>query len=109
MKLVRRPVLFSALHLHPILIALVFAPTLWWWGALWYLFTLAGTITVRRSTLYLQRPVASAFCALAGIAAFFTPAPDLWAWLPVLLTMKLVLAHGVQEEPYRPESVGSRE
>lgn len=109
MKLVRRPVLFTALHLHPILVALVFAPTLWWWGAPWYLFTLAGTITVRRSALYLQRPVASAFCALAGIAALFTPAPDLWAWLPVLLTLKLVLAHGVQEEPYRPVSVGSRE
>jgi 1-acyl-sn-glycerol-3-phosphate acyltransferase len=86
MKLVRRPVLFTALHLHPILIALVFASTLWWWGALWYLFTLAGTIAVRRSALYLQRPVASAFCALAGIAALFTPAPHLWAWLPVLLT-----------------------
>ncbi|MBK0420274.1 hypothetical protein JD276_14665 [Leucobacter sp. CSA1] len=108
MKLVRRPILFSALHLHPILIALAFAPTLWWWGAFWYLFTLAGTIAVRRSALYLQRPVALAFCALAGITAFFTPAPDLWEWLPVLLTMKLVLAHSVQEEPYRPESVGSR-
>lgn len=108
MKLVRRPILFTALHLHPILIALVFAPTLWWWGAFWYLLTLAGTIAVRRSALYLQRPVALAFCALAGVAASFTPAPDLWAWLPVLLAMKLVLAHSVQEEPYRPEGVGSR-
>jgi hypothetical protein len=35
MKLVRRPVLFTALYLHPILVALVFAPTLWWWGAPW--------------------------------------------------------------------------
>ncbi len=106
-KIVRRPILFTALHLHPILVALVFAPTLWWWGVIWYLFTLAGTIAVHRSALYLQRPIALAFCAIAGLAAFFMPAPGLWAWLPVMLTMKLVLAHAVQEEPYRPGTAGS--
>lgn len=104
MKLVRRPVLFTALHVHPIVIALAFSATLWWWGVLWYLFTLAGTATVRRTPLYLQRPVALAFCAFATMAAFFIPAPELWAWFPVMLTMKLVLAHAVQEEPYRPAS-----
>ncbi len=102
MKLVRRPILFTALHLHPILVALMFSPTLWWWGVIWYLFTLSGTIAVRCAALYLQRPIALGFCAIAGMAAFFTAAPDLWAWLPVLLTMKLVLAHAVREEPYRP-------
>ena len=107
MRLVRRPVLFTALHLHPMVVALVFAPVLWWWGVAWYLGVLAGTVAVRSSPVYLQRPVALACCAIAAMAASVAPAPELWGWFPVLLTLKLVLAHAVQEEPYRPGEAGA--
>jgi hypothetical protein len=30
------------------------------------------------------------------------PAPDGLAWFPVVLLLKLVVAHAVREEPYRP-------
>lgn len=101
MKLLRHPILFTALHIHPVLVAVVFS-FVWWWGAGWYLVILASTITVRWMPLYLQRPVAFALCAVVTLLAVYTPAPQLWAWLPVMLMMKLVLAHAVQEEPYRP-------
>lgn len=108
MRVVRRPIIFTALHIHPIVVAVVYSPALWWWGVTWYLYPLAGTVAVHRSPLHLQRPVALAFCAAAAMAVFFMPATDAWAWLPVMLTMKLVLAHAVQEEPYRPDPVVRR-
>jgi hypothetical protein len=101
-RLVRRPVLFTALHVHAIVVGFAFAPHLWWWGPLWYLVTLTGAVTVRSCALHLERPVALGFCAASVIVASVTPSPYLWGWLPVLLMLKLVLAHAVQEEPYRP-------
>ncbi len=101
-RVVRMPVLFTALHVHPIAVGVLYDSPVWWWGAAWYLVTLLGTIFVRLSPLYLQRPVALAWCALVALGASFLPSPACWGWLPVLLVLKLVLAHAVPEEPYRP-------
>jgi hypothetical protein len=101
-RLVRHPIAFTALHVHPIVVGLLYPPHLWWWGIPWYLAILAGTVAVRFAPLYLQRPVALGLCALVALVSSLTPAPDLWGWLPVMLALKLVLAHAVQEEPYRP-------
>lgn len=106
-RVARTPVLFTALHVHPVVVALVYDPAAWWWGVAWYLVTLVGTTLVRVSALYLQRPVALAWCALAALGASFLPSPAHWGWLPVALALKLVLAHAVQEEAYRPAAVGS--
>jgi hypothetical protein len=99
---VRRPVLFAAMHLHAIVVALVFAPALWWWGVLWWGAVLACVIAVRTSPLYLERPVALAALSGGVLLAAILPAPAYWGWLPVMMMLKLVLAHAVQEEPYRP-------
>jgi hypothetical protein len=99
-RVVRRPVLFTALHVHPIVIGLVYLPQLWWWGPVWYLVTLIGTAVVSTVPMYLARPAALAVVALAAMGAAFTPNPPLWGWLPVMLTLKLVLAHAVKEQPY---------
>ena len=101
-RLVRHPVVFTALHVHPIIVGVLYPPHLWWWGAVWYLAILGGTVAVRCVPLYLERPAALGFCALAAMVAVYTPAPEFWGWLPVMLALKLVLAHAVQEEPYRP-------
>jgi len=103
-RLERMPVAFTALHIHPIIVGVFYPPHLWWWGPLWYLGILAGTVLVRLIPLYLERPVALGFCALTAMVAAYSPSPELWAWLPVMLALKLVLAHAVQEEPYRPLS-----
>lgn len=101
-RLVRMPVVFTALHIHPVIVGTFYPPHLWWWGPIWYLVILGGTVAVRAVPLYLQRPVGLGVCALVAMAAAYLPAPDLWGWLPVMLALKLVLAHAVQEEPYRP-------
>lgn len=105
-RLVRRPVLFTALHIHPVIVGVVYPPHQWWWGVLWYIAILAGTALVRAVPLYLERPAGLGFCALATMVAVSTPSPEMWGWLPVMLSLKLVLAHAVQEEPYRPTMRG---
>ncbi|WP_109209756.1 MULTISPECIES: hypothetical protein [Microbacterium] len=103
-RLVRHPVVFAALHIHPIIVGIFYPPHLWWWGPLWYLAILGGTVIVRSVPLYLERPAALGFVALATMVAAYSPAPALWGWLPVMMALKLVLAHAVQEEPYRPDA-----
>ena len=44
--------------------------------------------------------LASALIAAACLP--FVPAPEGLAWLPLALVLKLVMAHAVREEPYRP-------
>ncbi|WP_127818622.1 hypothetical protein [Microbacterium sp. CPCC 204701] len=101
-RVVRLPVVFTALHIHPIIVGTFYTPHLWWWGPIWYLVIVSATATVRAVPLHLERPTALGFCAIVTMAAVYLPAPDLWAWLPIMLALKLVLAHAVQEEPYRP-------
>ncbi|MFC0681357.1 hypothetical protein ACFFGH_26295 [Lysobacter korlensis] len=102
-RLVRRPVLFAAVHIQPILIGLLFPGAAWWWGAAWYLIALLTVALVRVTPLYLQRPVALFCCTVVAVLAPLSAAPfGLW-WVPVIMVLKLTLAHAVQEEPYRPE------
>jgi hypothetical protein len=103
-RLVRQPIVFTALHFHPIVVGTIYPPHLWWWGPLWYLAILAGTVIVRSVPLYLERPAALGFAVLVAMASVLLEAPPMWGWLPVALALKLVLAHAVQEEPYRPHS-----
>ncbi|MGX9346681.1 hypothetical protein [Microbacterium sp. KNMS] len=101
-SIVNAPISFAALHVQPIVVGVLFPPHMWWWGLGWYLAVLAGVALVRTAPLYLERPVALSWCALVAMAAAYIPSPDLWGWLPVMLALKLVLAHAVQEAPYRP-------
>lgn len=52
--------------------------------------------------LYLQRPVALMIVMLSIIVAQITPSPAGLEWLALIFMIKLVLSHGVREEPYRP-------
>ncbi|MFD1859484.1 hypothetical protein EHW97_07725 [Aeromicrobium camelliae] len=107
-RLVRRPVLFAAVHVQPWIVALAYAPALWWWGALWHVGVLAAVVIVVTVPLYLRRPTAAALVVLAVLGGTMLEAPDGWSWLPVALAVKLVLAHAVREEPYRPLPAGDR-
>lgn len=100
-SLVRNHVLFTAIHVQPILIAALFPGTGLWWGVAWYAVTLAAVVAVRAVPLYLRRPSAMLVVALVPMVASVTPHPDGFAWLPTILIVKLVLG-AVREEPYRP-------
>lgn len=100
-SLVRNHVLFTAVHVQPILIAVLFPGPGLWWGMAWYAVTLTTVVTVLKVPLYLRRPAAMLAVALVPMVASVTPHPDGFAWLPTILIVKLVLG-AVREEPYRP-------
>ena len=98
LRLVRRPVAFSALHVQPILVGLLFPGASWWWGAAWYAAVLLAVVVVRRVPAQLARPAALAFAAAAALAAPLIEHPVGFAWLPVILALKLVVAHAVPSD-----------
>ena len=64
--------------------------------------SLGGTVAVVAAPLYLRRPLAAAITTVAFIGAPLVDAPGALAWLGPVLVLKLVAAHAVREEPYRP-------
>lgn len=101
-RLLRSPVGFAALHAHPVVLAALFPDATWAWAAAWYLLGVCGTAAVVAVPLYLRRPLAAAIATVALVAAPLVDAPAGLAWLGPVLVLKLVVAHAVREEPYRP-------
>jgi hypothetical protein len=101
-RVLRKPVLFTALHIHPVVVGMVFPGGSRWWGPGMYVAVLAAVILVRCCPLYLQRPMALFACSLTTVIAPLAGAPDGFSWLLPIMVLKLALAHAVQEEPYRP-------
>ena len=101
-RVLRSPVGFAALHVHLFLLAAVFADATWAWATAWYALSLVGTAAVVAVPLYLRRPVAATVSVVALVVAPLIHAPEGLAWLGPVLVLKLVAAHAVREEPYRP-------
>lgn len=103
-RLLRNPVAFAAFHLHPLLVAWAYGVDAlsWWWAAGMYAAATVGSILVEAVPPYLARPTAMLVFVGAVVALGFVPAPPGWGWLPAVFLAKLVLAHAVREEPYRP-------
>lgn len=100
-RLLRRSDVFAAAHVQPFVLALAGLGA-WTWAALWYAIALAGTIVVTQLPLHLRRPAAGGIVALAIIYGADQTAPPGLTWFGPLMVLKLVLAHAVPEEPYRP-------
>jgi hypothetical protein len=101
-RLLRSTLGFTALHLHPLLIAAIYPEGALWWGALWYAAALLGVAAVRAVPLYLARPTAMLAFTAAMLLQSVIAAPPGWEWFVPIFLAKLVLAHAVREEPYRP-------
>jgi hypothetical protein len=104
-RVVRSHVGFAALHVHPFLLAALYPDAPWAWATAWYVLSLAGTAAVISVPLYLRRPLAAAVVTVALIAAPLLDAPTGLTWFGPVLVLKLVAAHAVREEPYRPAAV----
>ena len=97
--------IFTALHIHPILIGWLFGDMNLTYGAIWYfvLVTFAGNIM--RMPLYLRRPTAMGIIMLAILANYyFIPPVAGFEWFIPALFLKIAYGHSVQEEPYRPQT-----
>ncbi len=101
--LAKRPWAFVTLHVHPILVGLIFGPGDWFYGLGWYLLLLVSTLAVLRMPLYLRRPVAmlTVLAALLLNQQVIPPVPG-FEWFAPALFLKIAYGHLVREEPYAP-------
>ncbi|MCX6064824.1 MAG: hypothetical protein NT121_03595 [Chloroflexi bacterium] len=94
---------FSALHVHTLLIAILFGAPGYFYGIFWYAFLLAGTIIIISTPLYLKRPVAFLAISLALLLNIYVISPvQGFEWFAPALMIKILYGHLVKEEPYRP-------
>ena len=103
-RLLRSPVAFAALHLHPFLVVWAYGadPASWWWAVELYAAAVGGSVAIGLVPLFLARPTAMLLFVAAVPALGFAVAAPGWGWLPAVFLAKLLLAHAVREEPYRP-------
>ncbi|MBL8080715.1 MAG: hypothetical protein JNM55_22275 [Anaerolineales bacterium] len=95
--------MFTALHIHPVLIGLLFGNFNWTYGLFWYAILLLSAVVILRIPLYLQRPASMGIIMLAALFNFYIiPPVSGFEWLVPALFLKIVYGHLVHEEPYRP-------
>lgn len=92
--------IFTAIHIHPVVIAAVFGGSLPASFA-WYLLLQLAVWTVLAAPLYLRRGLATALTMLAIlIEQTLLPLGSGLDWVIPALFIKMVIGHAVQEEPY---------
>jgi len=100
-KLVRRKYLFPAIHSQLFVIPLCF-DIAWSYAFFWYGIMMISVVFIHFMPLYLHRAIALLVVMLSIIMAQLLPAPIGLEWIAPIFIIKLVLSHGVREEPYRP-------
>lgn len=103
--LAKNHLFFSLIHVYPLLISLIFPSASWFYSGFWYLFLQASVLAVIKTPLYLQRPVSMLIIVTTFlINSYLIIAPAGFEWVVPVLFLKIVYAHTVKEEPYRPET-----
>ncbi|WP_194436613.1 hypothetical protein [Vibrio fluminensis] len=100
-KLVGSKFLFPAIHFQLFAVPLCF-DVAWSYAFFWYGAMMISIIVIHLLPMYLHRPVALLVVMMSIIGATLIPAPMGLEWLAPIFMIKLVLSHGVREEPYRP-------
>ena len=98
----KNPRLFTAIHIHPIIVAFLFGGSVWN-AVIWYAALQAAVAVTLSTPLYLRRGLATGLTVFA-ILLEQTVLPlgtDLEWFIPCLF-IKMVMGHAVQEEPYGP-------
>ena len=101
-KLVGSKFLFPLIHIQ-IFAAPLFFDVSWEYAFFWYGSMMGSVLLIHSLPLYLHRAVALLIVMLSimiGPIVFLPPVG--LEWLAPIYMIKLVLSHGVREEPYRP-------
>lgn len=102
-RLLKNHLFFAILHIHPLLVGLIFPDVSWQVSLAWYAGVILAAVLVQASKLYMKRPVAIAMCFISIIVTiYWLPLGLGWEWLGPALFLKIVYGHLVPEEPYRP-------
>lgn len=101
---IKNPILFSAMHVYPLIIWLAFDRSNWMFALVWYSLLVLSTWIIGQIPLYLRRPTSIIIIACVILVNFYflIPIPG-FEWLAPLLFIKIIAGHAVREEPYRPE------
>lgn len=99
-KLVGSKFLFPAIHFQLFAIPLCF-DVAWSYALFWYGLMMLSIVVIHLLPMYLHRPVALLIVMLSIILAQLVPGPVGLEWIAPVFMIKLVLSHGVREEPYR--------
>ena len=100
LSLLKNARLFAAIHVHPILIALLLGGS---FGAsiIWYAALQAAVWLTLATPLYLRRAAATALTMIAILVdQTWLPLGSGLEWVIPALFIKMVMGHSVQEEPY---------
>ena len=104
-KLAKNHLFFSVIHVHPLIVSLIFTSTSCFYGLFWYLVLQISVLSVIQTPLYLQRPVSMLIIVtVLLIDEYLVNSPTGFEWLIPILFIKIVYGHTVREEPYRPET-----
>ncbi len=96
---------FSALHIHTLLVQLLYGAETVYYGLFWYIGLVISAWAILKTPLYLRRPAAFLVIVLALLLNLYVVMPVRgFEWLVPALYIKIIYGHLVQEEPYRPAS-----
>ncbi|MBQ4837134.1 hypothetical protein [Pseudoalteromonas luteoviolacea] len=107
-KLVGSKFLFPAIHFQIFAAPLCFDVS-WSYAFFWYGLMMLSVVLIHCLPQYIHRPVALLIVMLSIMLSqlVFVGPPGL-EWLASIYIIKLVLSHGVREEPYRPNVEASK-
>lgn len=102
-RFLKIPHVYTLLQVHPLIISWVFRTPIER-AVLWYLALQIAVVAVLGVPLHLRRPMAVAVSVTAILihGGLVPLAKFGWDWFVPCLFIKVVIAHIVQEEPYRP-------
>jgi hypothetical protein len=94
---------FALVHLHPFVLALLFPGFGWRTAMVVYVYLLVASAVILVVPPYVKRPVAFVLYCVALLAGLYVlGVPPGLEWFVPLFFLKLLVAHLVPEEAYRP-------
>lgn len=103
LSIIKNHLIFSSLHIHTIIVWLVFDINNWYYGLIWYILLMASVILVNWTPLYIKRPMSMLIILFSIMINLYIINPIVgFEWLVPVLFVKIVYGHLVREEPYRP-------
>lgn len=99
----KQHLLFVLAHVHPFVLALAFPALGWGTAAALYAYLLVAALVVVLAPLYLKRPAAFVlYCGALLLSLYVLDAPRGLEWFAPFFFLKLLLAHLLPEQAYRP-------
>jgi hypothetical protein len=93
--------IFIGLHIHPIVVGLLYNNMDWFYALVWYAVFMTSVLIVYKVPLYLKRPVSVLLTLIAIVLNIYVIESVIgFEWFIPMLFIKIVCGHLIREEPY---------